>query len=126
MITPDDNGYARVKRWREKNRGLANMRQRAYRARKRVSGGEGSSELIAERHDEVDRDKSPSTPRKTKIEELRELIGRQHEYAEEVAVKPRIFRDDYGRVITEKQWERLQEIKRGAKEGGYEIDEWSQ
>jgi hypothetical protein len=42
------------------------------------------------------------------------------------AVKTLIYRDDYGRQISEGQWKRLQSLKAKAKEGGYVIDEFSQ
>jgi hypothetical protein len=40
--------------------------------------------------------------------------------------KPSIFRDDYGRVITERTWNILQEKKRKAEKGGYFLDDYSQ
>jgi hypothetical protein len=39
---------------------------------------------------------------------------------------PTVFRDDYGRVISEAQWKRLQERKDAAKDHGYTIDDYSQ
>ena len=41
-------------------------------------------------------------------------------------VKPQVFRNDYGAVISESAWKRLQKLKQEAKEGGYELDEYSQ
>lgn len=42
------------------------------------------------------------------------------------APPPMIYRNDYGAVISHGQWEKLQKIKQDAKEGGYEIDSFSQ
>lgn len=60
------------------------------------------------------------------IQQLRELVANVSKEPVVEPVKPAIFRDDYGRVITERQWNTLQERKRRAKEGGFEIDEYSQ
>jgi hypothetical protein len=44
MITVDDNGYGRLKRWRERHRGLVNLKQREYRKKKK--GGDASCPVI--------------------------------------------------------------------------------
>ena len=151
MITPDDNaGYGRLKRWRERNRGLVNMRQREYRRRKKDLpvpvlaepfngdsmitlsgaspqdiGGEARESTEMTRPVSGDSRGGQSSSRWEKLDALRKLISGPH-VSEERATKPAIYRDDYGRVISEGQWEKLQETKRRAKEGGYSIDEWSQ
>lgn len=60
------------------------------------------------------------------IVELRKLIERVPETTEQHVAKPSVYRDDYGRVISERQWNLLQKKKEAAKVGGYEIDQWSQ
>ncbi len=62
----------------------------------------------------------------SKIEQLRELITHEHEKLLETNVVPSIYRDDYGRVISEGQWKALQKRKSEAVNHGYEIDEHSQ
>ena len=42
------------------------------------------------------------------------------------ATKPLIFRDDNGRVITERAWNALQKLKEKAKEGEYHVDDYIQ
>ena len=71
-------------------------------------------------------DNPPPVPLRDKITELRELMEAASREPVEAVVKPLIYRDDYGRVISETQWKRLQERKKKAKEGGYEIDKYSQ
>lgn len=110
----------RQRRWLEKNRALFNRRRRE----KRVLGKGG--DLHEERSNETGVVSRGTDEKKSTLEVLRELISKPVEKAELEVVKPRIFRNDYGVVITEGQWEKLQRMKKEAKEGGYEIDEWSQ
>jgi hypothetical protein len=101
--------YEKQKRWREKNKALYNLRQREYRRGKTVGAGDAR----------LDSETEP--PAKSKIDQLRELIATESAKPPEMAVgKPLIFRDDYGRVINESQWKRLQERKTTAKSNGYE------
>ena len=125
MITPDDNAYGRVKRWREKNRVLANLRQKEYRRRKRL----GLVEKEAESGTEVS---GPEMARKSQIEELRELIRGEEE---KTVVEPErrasdvvggIYRNDQGGVITKFAWEKLQRMKEKAKKAEYHLDEYIQ
>jgi hypothetical protein len=120
MITHDDNGYARVKRWRERNRALVNLRQRLYRTKKMGLGKPESREHVLEETDESLR------ARRSTIEELRKLVEKESEKPVEANVVPLVYRDDYGRVIGERQWKTLDEHKRRAKERGYVIDDYSQ
>jgi len=60
-----------------------------------------------------------------KVGEFRMLVIPSKEVEDE-PVKPTIFRNDYGAVISERAWNQLQEKKRRAKEGGYVLDEYSQ
>ncbi len=41
-------------------------------------------------------------------------------------VKPLVFRNDYGQIISERAWNMLQKKKEDAKKGGYVLDEYSQ
>jgi ABC-type phosphonate transport system ATPase subunit len=133
------SGYEKQKRWREKNRALYNFHQR--QRRKTLSGMEKvttNSPAVGVRTEVSgvsvvgDRAQNQSSPpaQKSKIEELRELIKTEHERVVEAptmpATKPLIFRNDYGAVISERAWNQLQEKKNKAKEGGYELDEYSQ
>jgi acyl-CoA reductase-like NAD-dependent aldehyde dehydrogenase len=43
-----------------------------------------------------------------------------------VVAKPQVYRNDYGAVISEAAWKRLQKMKAEAKEKNYELDEYSQ
>lgn len=62
-----------------------------------------------------------------KVGEFRMIEIESQEPSETVEVaRPVVFRNDYGAIITESQWERLQTIKDRAKNGGYVIDEYSQ
>ena len=128
MITPDDNGYERLKRWREKHKGLSNLRQREYRRKK--SGAVGATELITVRPDEVDPEKAASDI--PTVQDLRELIKREEtrkleERAVVPVVKPKVFLNDItGQVISEAAWVELQRRKAEAKLKEYELDEYSQ
>jgi hypothetical protein len=108
------SNYERQKAWREKHRGLANLRRReAYAKRKSI---EPAMEAI-----------SPKVQPKSKIEELRALIAKEAvKPPVSLPSKPMIFRNDYGTVITENQFNQLQERKRKAEASGYVIDEFSQ
>ena len=63
-----------------------------------------------------------------KVGEFRMLVLPERVEDEDTmpVVKPQIFRNDYGAVISERAWNQLQEKKRRAKEGGYVLDEYSQ
>jgi len=63
-----------------------------------------------------------------KVGEFRMLVLPEQPKDEPVVpvVKPQVFRNDYGAVISESAWKRLQKLKQEAKEGGYELDEYSQ
>jgi hypothetical protein len=117
----------RQKRWREKNRVIYNLRRRNAR-NKLVSGGSvvesasGSEAVTAKRQDGP-----PLTQFTTKkVGEFRMLVLPESTELVKTDNKPLIFRDDSGRVITERAWNLLQKKKADAKEGGYEIDEYSQ
>lgn len=71
---------------------------------------------------------NPATGAKqSKIEALRNLITKEHERVVETPVcAPTVFKDDYGRIISEAQWKCLQEKKERAKSGGYVLDDYSQ
>ena len=111
------SGYERVKRWREKHHGLANLRQREYRARMT----ETPVDPPAAKTSVIPAEKA------TKLDTLRALMAA----ASLAPVTPveapvQIYRDDYGRPITQALWEQLQERKTAAASAGYVIDEYTQ
>ncbi len=59
---------------------------------------------------------------------LRALIKTESEKPSEETVvdKPLVYRDDYGRVISEAQYDKLQKMKEHAKANNFEMDEYSQ
>jgi hypothetical protein len=137
------SNYEKQKRWREKNRALYNFQQRERR--KNLSGGvenalTNSNRLIHGEDVGGEKEKSDGTkptsessvsPAQTSKDEtllkLRDLMRvEQEKPAVEPPAKPMVYRSDFGAVITERQWLQLQEKKRKAKEGGYEIDAYSQ
>lgn len=123
------SGYEKQKRWREKNRALYNFQQRQRRKNLGVgSAGVVQNQERGKEHPETVgvMTGSPVQP-KSKIEELRELVRMEQEKpAVEAPAKLQVYRNDYGAIISEAQWDRLQKLKERAKNGGYEIDQWSQ
>lgn len=144
----------RQKRWREKNRALYNLRRRNARRKnllvdvqpepKAVVHASGRSTEIGEAREstteQADRlpplatnssafrsEKSDSRGGQTStIEALRKLVESvQNEPAVPVA-KPAVFRDDYGRVISEEQYMEVLRKKAEADRKGYEIYEYGQ
>ncbi len=101
------SGYERQKRWRENNRVIYNLRRRQKRA-------EGKAEP------EV------AVAQVRTIDQLKALVDEEAKKVVKEVVRPQVFRDRYGQVISEAQWDRLQEMKAKAKEGGYVLDEYSQ
>jgi hypothetical protein len=137
------SNYEKQKRWREKNRALYNFQQR--NRRKKLSGSEKSlgesggiktlvkTEIESEfepQHPSSIRDTTqPSMPFKTKkVGEFQMLVMPERVGDESTmpATKPLIFRDDNGRVISERAWNALQKLKEKAKENEYEIDDYIQ
>lgn len=134
------SGYEKQKRWREKNRALYNLQQRNRRAKK---GGDVKCDSviatrtpaampmgtasIAESSEAAPKVQSSGAAKieTRKVGELR-MIVIPKEVNEVEVVKPLIYRDDYGRVITERQWDLLQRKKQAAREHGYVIDDYSQ
>lgn len=117
--------YERQQRWRDKNRVVYNLRRR--NARKKLSGvrGSGVGSATVGQDSECKLSSAPSQQSNT-IESLRSLIKMEEERVVEPERKPLIYRNDFGAIISESQWHTLQNKKREAKEGGYEMDEWSQ
>lgn len=128
----------RVKRWRERHRALHNLRRREYRKRK---GGDANCAVSVTNHGaEVRNPIAPCTQRtnnavptvqpagaaKSKIDELRELVANIPKEIPAEAPKPLVYRNDYGQVISEAQWKKLQARKEEAERGGYVLDEFSQ
>ncbi len=121
------SGYEKQKRWREKNRALYNFQQRE----RRKKGGDVSCPSSQSSNMNTDvtqmgRNAVPTVRPAGTVKELRALMERASAEPDVPAVKPLTYRDDYGRVITEGQWERLQKRKEEAKTNGYDIDEYSQ
>lgn len=112
----------RQAKWREKNRALFNLRRRNAR---KGGGAKKSERRGACPSESTIAETSAPSPTAT-IEELRQLIATESEKPVPEPVKPVVYRDDYGRVITWEQWEKMQETKAKAKAGGYEVDAWSQ
>jgi hypothetical protein len=126
--------YERVKRWREKNRVLYNLRRRNARKNLPVpvladavsrfvteeSRGEARESTTA-----VDSRGGQTLPFETKkVGEFRMLVLPEEpvERPEMPVVKPKVFFNDHGAQISEKVWNQLQEKKRVAEEKGYEFD----
>jgi len=111
--------YERQKRWRERNRVVYNLRRRNAR-----KGLKANPEYARASHEvEIH---GPEHPRTT-IEELRLLVKQEEsrkpeERATMPVMKPKMFFNDHGAVISEKLWNELQERKRVAREKGYEFD----
>ena len=128
---------------RPKRYGTAAEKQKAYRERKKnlpvpvlaeqpevnrrpVEAGEEARESTTLPDLDITQSDSRGGQNLHTIETLRELIAEEHEKPVEANVVPLVYRDDYGRVISERQWKTLQERKRRANESGYVIDEYSQ
>jgi hypothetical protein len=129
MIMTDDNAnYARVKRWREKHRGLANLRQREYRKKKK--GGDVTpvpTKKITTTTGTFDtaptvRYSGSAQFETKKVGEFWMLPEMPKDEPAMPAVKPKVFFNDHGAQISEKVWNDLQERKRIANEAGYEFD----
>lgn len=67
-----------------------------------------------------------SNAKRAKLEALRTAVSAEQEKVVEAPVKPQIFRNDYGQIISEPAWNRLQKMKQHAKENHFEMDEYSQ
>ena len=118
------------------------LKQKAYRERKKkLVGGEKSlSESVGiktlakseiESKFESSRTSSIRDSGHPSVQDLRGLIKQEEEKpATEPPVRSEvvggIYRNDFGGVISKTAWEKLQEKKRLAKEGGYILDEYSQ
>ena len=118
--------YERVKRWREKHRALYNLQRRNARKNLDADSREGEA-LKPEENRSVTRACShPETPlfETKKVGEFRMLVlpEQPKEEATMPVVKPKVFLNDHGAVISERVWEQLQEKKRIAAERGYEFD----
>ncbi len=108
---------------------MYNLQQRNRRAGRTNLG---LVEKEPEREAEVPRTEMPipenSPPFTTKkVGEFRMIMIEPEKAVETAEVaRPLVFRNDYGAIITERQWNALQEKKEKAKKGGYVLDEWSQ
>ncbi len=141
----------RVKRWRDKNRALHNLRRRNYRKKGsglviteaevgttvlRTEMASKESGIVAERFESVGGSTPlPAPPHASKeatLENLRGLIKAEEEkpvVEDSRTVKDvvgGIYRNDHGGVISKFAWEKLQRLKEHAKENNFVIDEYSQ
>jgi Ni/Co efflux regulator RcnB len=124
----------RQAKWLEKNRAVFNLRRRNARKDqgKRVPRGDGSGESRVPNGGAAEAGDNPPTlnPFETKkVGEFRMLVLSPKEVENEpvvLSVKPLVFRDDNGRVISERAWNTLQKLKEKAKENEYEIDDYIQ
>ena len=132
--TVDDNGvmimgskeYERVKRWREKNRALVNIKQREYR-RKRLGGSKQSSDAGGGHAADGNAIQTPLPAQSSKQEtlsKLRDMLEHADPPHSPVhPVKPKFIN---GMAVSEAQWERHVEKLEEAKKKGFVIDEYSQ
>ncbi len=93
----------------------------------RIIGSVSASETdAAEEIRQVDSPPAQKLFETKKVGEFRMIVIPESPETVAPESKPLIFRNDYGQVISERQWKMLQGRKERAKEGGYEIDEYSQ
>ncbi len=64
--------------------------------------------------------------RRKTLSGLRAAVAAEQEKVVAAPVKPLVFRNDYGQIISERAWNMLQKKKEDAKKGGYVLDEYSQ
>ena len=118
----------RQRKWVAKNRALHNLRRR--NKRKDLSSPKEEASSCGVRRGvepEGSNGVEQSPPAQlSEVERLRVLMEKSSAEPVEAAVKPVVFRDDHGRVITERQWETLQRLKAKAQAGGYELDDYIQ
>lgn len=124
--------YEAVKRWRERHRGLCNLRQREYRRKKKgvpLKDVLPIAEALVEDHD----------PRNGKVEAriydkaetlrvLREMVAREEDVrrVKVEAIPGKIYYDAFGRRLTAEQWVAMKQREEDARVRGYEIDTYSQ
>jgi hypothetical protein len=104
------------------------LRLRTQRSRKKNVAESRSDELG---RCGVARERLPDKPvqfETKKVGEFRMLVLPEQGKEEPMTptTKPLIFRDDNGRVISERAWNALQKLKEKAKENEYEIDDYIQ
>jgi len=115
----------RQRRWLEKNRALHNLRRRNARSNLLSADGDRTSKLATLAADSDSYPEPTKLPFETKkVGEFRMLVMPEthKEEATMPVVKPKVFLNDHGAVISERTWNILQEKKRIAKENGYEFD----
>ncbi len=122
----------------EKNRAAFNLRRR--NARKKEAGlGCREKEVVVEAtvaRTEMPFPENPPPFTTKKVGEFRMIVLPEEKPAPEapVGVEIRsakdviggIYRNDHGGVISKFAWEKLQRAKQDAKDGGYELDDYSQ
>lgn len=124
-------GYERVKRWREKNRVVYNLRRRNARKGLGLVEKEAKVEATVSRV-EMPQPENPPPFATKKVGEFRMLVLPEEEKpATEDSRTVRdvvggIYRNDSGGVISKFAYEKLQRLKEHAKANNFEIDEYSQ
>lgn len=138
--------YEKQKRWREKNRALYNLQQRNRRKKggdavcrenPQVSEVSSHPSSAAPTVPPAGAALNPEYEKATHEEELHghfttkkvgefRMVVIPTQPSVVIENKPLIFKDDYGRVISERAWNMLQKKKEDAKKGGYVIDDYSQ
>ncbi len=127
----------RVKRWREKNRALWNLRRRNARKKhldlvekepERETPLPGTEmplpEILGVRTRKVGEFRMIEIePQKASGEEEKPVIDDSRTAKDVIRG---IYRNDNGGVISKFAWEKLQKLKEHAKENEFEIDEYSQ
>jgi len=125
------SNYEKQKRWREKNRALYNFQQR----QRRKKGGDATCQPDKRETRQVGSNAAPTVRsagaagfETKKVGEFRMLVLSENpeERSTMPVVKPQVYRNDYGAVITEAQYNALQEKKKIAEQKGYVLDEYSQ
>ena len=128
------SGAERQRKWMEKNRAIHNLRRRNARKKLPTLGtadGPSSVEVGVARRDVDDgpmTDTSVAQFQTKKVGEFRMLVLPQKAKERSVVpvVKPQVFRNDHGAVISEEAFMELLRRKALAEKNGYELDEYSQ
>ncbi len=132
-------GSERVKRWRDKNRALWNLRRRNIRKKEAGLGCREKEPVVEATVVRVEAaPKEIPGVRTRKVGEFR-MIEIEPKKASPEEEKPvvddsrtvkdvvgGIYRNDQGGVISKFAWEKLQKLKAHAKENEFVIDEYSQ
>ncbi len=139
-MSDDNKNYERVKRWREKNRALSNLRQRQYRVNAKMK-----KLGLAEKEPKVQTDiprtemplpENPPPFETKKVGEFRMIVLPEEKPITDAPsstdtrsrsdIAMGIWRNDQGGVISKFAWDKLQKLKEHAAKNNFEIDDYSQ